>query len=344
MNQRQLAYERLIAPIETRMIRTIWGIVRDREEAQDALQEALTDDLEALGSAAKPPEPRGAGHAHLHQCGPRRASSEAPASAVVWNGGRGRRSARFRSFRSGRRGGRGGAGPCSVGDRLAARNQATAIVMHAVEDIPYDAVAAAMRCHEVTVRTHVARARAKLRALLADLVPTGRTQEKHPCLTVIPWTMCFGGLPRWRFQPTSRRVCAGSSPSSGPASIGGDARRASGRRRSSGDSQFRWAAAGAVLATVLVILFVLGRRGGRPRVCRGGLAPRGRAIGAVHDGAGPVCDRGVQSPAPTHDRVRTSWGIEVRTDGSGTQLVLLHGSRQYVREQKSLAASSARRT
>lgn len=41
MEQRQLAYERLIAPIETRMIRTIWGIVRDPDEAQDALQEAL---------------------------------------------------------------------------------------------------------------------------------------------------------------------------------------------------------------------------------------------------------------------------------------------------------------
>ena len=57
------------------------------------------------------------------------------------------------------------------------RNQATAIVMHAVEGIPYEGVAAAMRCREVTVRTHVARARAKLRALLADLVPSGRAQE-----------------------------------------------------------------------------------------------------------------------------------------------------------------------
>jgi effector-binding domain-containing protein len=37
--------------------------------------------------------------------------------------------------------------------------------------------------------------------------------------------------------------------------------------------------------------------------------------------------------APGHERIRTSWGIEVRADGSGAQLVLLHGSRQYVREQ-----------
>ena len=58
------------------------------------------------------------------------------------------------------------------------RNQATAIVMHAVEHIPYEGVAAAMHCREVTARTHVARARSKLRALLADLVPSGRAQEK----------------------------------------------------------------------------------------------------------------------------------------------------------------------
>src|SRR5512141_1924911 len=41
MDQRQLEYERLIAPIEARLIRTIWGIVRDPADAEDALQEAL---------------------------------------------------------------------------------------------------------------------------------------------------------------------------------------------------------------------------------------------------------------------------------------------------------------
>jgi hypothetical protein len=34
-----------------------------------------------------------------------------------------------------------------------------------------------MGCRDVTVRKHVARARAKLRALLADLVPSRRSQE-----------------------------------------------------------------------------------------------------------------------------------------------------------------------
>jgi DNA-directed RNA polymerase specialized sigma24 family protein len=40
--------------------------------------------------------------------------------------------------------------------------------MHAVEEIPYGEIEAAMDCREATVRKHVARARAKLRTLLAQ--------------------------------------------------------------------------------------------------------------------------------------------------------------------------------
>ena len=57
------------------------------------------------------------------------------------------------------------------------RNQARAILMHAVEEIPYDDIAAAMNCREVTVRKHVARARTKLRKLLSHLVSPVRGEE-----------------------------------------------------------------------------------------------------------------------------------------------------------------------
>ena len=40
MDQRS-EYERLIAPIENRMIRCVWRIVRDPDDAEDALQDAL---------------------------------------------------------------------------------------------------------------------------------------------------------------------------------------------------------------------------------------------------------------------------------------------------------------
>ena len=41
MSDAQRAYDRFIAPIEDRMIRSIWRIVRDRQDAEDAMQDAL---------------------------------------------------------------------------------------------------------------------------------------------------------------------------------------------------------------------------------------------------------------------------------------------------------------
>jgi DNA-directed RNA polymerase specialized sigma24 family protein len=49
--------------------------------------------------------------------------------------------------------------------------------MHAVEEIPYSEIAVAMDCREVTVRKHVARARAKLRSLLSHLIPPVHKEE-----------------------------------------------------------------------------------------------------------------------------------------------------------------------
>ena len=57
------------------------------------------------------------------------------------------------------------------------KNQARAILMHAVEEVPYDAIAEAMDCGEATVRKHVARARTKLRVLLSQLIPALQKEE-----------------------------------------------------------------------------------------------------------------------------------------------------------------------
>jgi RNA polymerase sigma factor (sigma-70 family) len=178
MDHRQLAYERLIAPIETRMIRTIWGIVRDPDEAQDALQEALAAVWRRWDRLQDHPNPEalvlricinaaydtlrrkrrrlrwfGTGDVPVDPPDPAPSAMDAVAGAET----------RVR-----------------LREAIASlsRKQATAIVMHAVEGIPYEGVAAAMHCREVTARTHVARARAKLRARLADLVPSNRAQEK----------------------------------------------------------------------------------------------------------------------------------------------------------------------
>lgn len=58
------------------------------------------------------------------------------------------------------------------------KNQARAILMHAVEEVPYSAIAEAVDCRESTVRKHVARARTKLRVLLSQLIPAVRKEER----------------------------------------------------------------------------------------------------------------------------------------------------------------------
>ena len=178
MDERQLAYERLIAPIEARMIRTIWGVVRDPDEAQDALQDALATIWRRWDRLQAHPNPEAlvlricinAAYDALRrkrrrlrwfrtEDAPVEPADPAPSALQAVTGAEAR--ARVRHAIA-----------------SLSRNQATAIVMHAVGGIPYEGVAAAMRCREVTVRTHVARARVKLRVLLADLVPSSRAEEK----------------------------------------------------------------------------------------------------------------------------------------------------------------------
>jgi RNA polymerase sigma factor (sigma-70 family) len=177
MNPRQLAYERLIAPIEKRMVRTIWGIVRDPEEAQDALQEALAVIWRRWDRLQSHP------------------NAEALVMRICINAAYDslrRRQRRLRWFRtpdalvdprdpapSAWQAVAGAETRARVREAIGtlSRNQATALVMHAVNGIPYERVATVMGCREVTVRTHVARARAKLRTLLADLAPSSPAQE-----------------------------------------------------------------------------------------------------------------------------------------------------------------------
>lgn len=178
MDQDQGAYERLIAPLEGRMMRTVWAIVKDPDEAQDALQEALATLWRRWDRLQRHPNPEAL---VLRVC------ANAAYDAIRR---RQRHARRFATDEepvdvpdpspSALQAAAGAEAQARVRRAIAAlsRNQAVAIVMHAVEGIPYEGVAAAMRCREVTVRTHVARARARLRALLADLVPASDEQEK----------------------------------------------------------------------------------------------------------------------------------------------------------------------
>lgn len=101
-----------------------------------------------------------------------------------------------------------------------------------------------------------------------------------------------------------------------------------------GRQSFRWAAAGAALVAVLAIVFFAGGTdGGRVYAAAVSRLATAQSVQYTIELA-PFVSVKFSHLAPAHERIETSWGIEIRADSSGVQLVLLHASRQYVREQK----------
>jgi RNA polymerase sigma factor (sigma-70 family) len=167
MDIRDPGYDDLIRPLEPVMMRSIWRIVRDREAAEDALQEALIVVWRKRRAVARHPQPRAlilkisidAAHDALRRSR-RRLRHEVgnPPIDVADPSGRGvERSWEDRRLQ---------AAVLEAVSRLP-RRQATAAMLRLVEERPYPEIAAAMGCSEATVRIHVMRARAALAARLS---------------------------------------------------------------------------------------------------------------------------------------------------------------------------------
>ncbi len=169
----ELFYERFLAPMEQRMKRTIWRIVRDPELAHDTLQDALALLWKRREIVRTHPNPEALvlkvcintacdSLRKLQRCR-RLESQEEEASGAPEPPDRQDRSwigvleAEIRQAIA----------------RLPA-TQATALLLRVFEDQPYTAIAAAIGCNVVTARGHVMRARFQLRRLLADLAPHRR--------------------------------------------------------------------------------------------------------------------------------------------------------------------------
>ncbi len=164
-------YGRFIEPIEDRMIRSVWRITRDAQDAEDAMQTALLVIWKRRN--------RVAGHA-------------APPALILKICANAAYSIARRHARDRRR-----TGPPDHGDEpvdlvrapwlelarremsdelLAAihrlsRRQAVAVTLRVFEELPYEQIAAAMNCAEVTARKHVERARRQLQVVLAKHDP-----------------------------------------------------------------------------------------------------------------------------------------------------------------------------
>lgn len=184
MNSGHGDYERLVRPIEDRMIRSVWRIVRDPDDADDAFQEALTTIWKRLNRIRRHPNPHAlilricvnsaygvvrqrARHQNREKLEPLPETLPDPSpSAAERISGREKREEIFQAI-----------------SRLP-RKQAQAVLMRFVEELPYSQIAQALGCREVTVRKHVARARSRLSRDLAHLAPYSRKEvlnnEREP--------------------------------------------------------------------------------------------------------------------------------------------------------------------
>jgi RNA polymerase sigma-70 factor (ECF subfamily) len=165
-------YEEYLAPLETRMLRTVWRVVHDEDTARDALQDAMVVTWRRRDRVRAHPNPpalilRICVHAAIDAVrkGRRRGVEVELPETLTVRPSRGPAAAfEARDLRRQVR--------AAIG-RLPTK-QATAVLMRVLEERPYRAVAEALECAEVTARIHVMRGRARLGRLLAHLAPASR--------------------------------------------------------------------------------------------------------------------------------------------------------------------------
>jgi len=169
-------YDALIRPIQDQMLRSIWRITRVVEDAEDALQKALTIIWKRWAWIERHPRPQALILRICLNCACdvlrarlRRGSRE---TALVEAG-----TIRAKDCPVDQ-----GLHQKELHDEIARalvrlpRQQATAVLMRYVLELPYQEVGEAMGCSERTARVHVTRARKRLSRLLVHLAPPGGTE------------------------------------------------------------------------------------------------------------------------------------------------------------------------
>jgi RNA polymerase sigma factor (sigma-70 family) len=166
----ELGFDGLVRRMGPRMMRSIWRIVRHREAAEDAYQDALTVIWKKREAVSRHPNPEAL---------VLRIAVDAAYDAVRRSRRRLRREVAGLDERAPEAGAR------TVTEDVEARSlrlrvleaigrlprkQATAALLRLVEERPYAEIAAAMGCSEATARVHVMRARTALARRLAPLL------------------------------------------------------------------------------------------------------------------------------------------------------------------------------
>jgi len=176
--KKSFSYEQLIAPIESQMMRSIWRIVRNREAAEDTMQDALTIIWKKLDRICRHPNP----HAFILKICVNAAYDTLRKTRRVRQR---EESAKIQEFPAGsetdglRRLERKNL-EVEILDAIQRlpRKQALAVLMRIVQNQSYNSIAQVLDCSEVTVRIQVSRGRARLSQWLSHLNPTPRKETK----------------------------------------------------------------------------------------------------------------------------------------------------------------------
>lgn len=171
MDDHAADYERLMRPLEGRMIQSVWRILRDADAADDALQSALATIWRKWDTLRRHPNPEAlvlrvsidAAYDQLRQRSRRQRLNQSQAN--VDGGAAGTPAPQIEQDETER----------EILEAIAGLpgKQRTATYLRLIEGRPYDAIAAALGCGEASARKHVARGRGRLQAALAHLAPAG---------------------------------------------------------------------------------------------------------------------------------------------------------------------------
>ncbi len=173
MADEKAIYEQLIAPLESRMMRTIWRIVRHPEIAEDTLQNALTIVWRKLKRIRRHPNPQALilkicmNSAYDSLRKQKRFRKQEDSSSLLHE---------FPDLSG-----------TNVPSNLERKKledeilkaisrlpkkQSMAVLMRVVQSQPYDVIAQMLDCGEITARIQVSRGRAKLSKWLSHLHPS----------------------------------------------------------------------------------------------------------------------------------------------------------------------------
>jgi len=170
-------YDELIAPLEATMMRSIWRIVRNADLAEDSLQDALAIIWKKRLQIRRHPNPPAlilkicldAAYDSLRRLERRRSQTdlaqvdEVPAS---------HNHDADRDLEEKELGEQ-----VRQAIRRLPRKRALAVMMRLIHEEPFEAIAQALGCSEVTARIHISKGRAQLRKWLSPLCQGSRKED-----------------------------------------------------------------------------------------------------------------------------------------------------------------------